>query len=142
LWSSFFSQAFSTCQVDLCFDQLVFKLSEIIFTYYKTQASSKMLEISFLEVVENQEKYQVFPKRFDSLFRMRRVKLLGRTIDLAFLFGQRMNKIFRENLDFLFERFEAHDLCSIVVCQSLFSSRLDLTSVTSGMHTSETETCT
>lgn len=27
-----------------------------------------------------------------------------------------MNKIFRENLDFLFERFEAHDLCSIVVC--------------------------
>jgi hypothetical protein len=53
-----------------------------------------------------------------------------------------MNKIFRENLDFLFERFEAHDLCSIVVCQSLFSSRLDLTSVTGGMHTSETETCT
>jgi cytoplasmic FMR1 interacting protein len=75
LWSSFFSQAFSTCQVDLCFDQLVFKLSEIIFTYYKTQASSKMLDISFLEVVENQEKYQVFPKRFDSLFRMRRVKV-------------------------------------------------------------------
>ncbi len=36
---------------------------------------SKMLDISFLEVVENQEKYQVFPKRFDSLFRMRRVKV-------------------------------------------------------------------
>lgn len=43
------------------------------------------------------------------------LQLLGRTIDLAFLIGQRMNKIFRENLDFLFERFEAHDLCSIVV---------------------------
>jgi cytoplasmic FMR1 interacting protein len=44
---------------------------------------------------------------------------LGRTIDLAFLFGQRMNKIFRENLDFLFERFEAHDLCSIVDLQRM-----------------------
>lgn len=42
-------------------------------------------------------------------------QLLGRSIDLTFLIGQRMNKIFRENLDFLFERFEAHDLCSIVV---------------------------
>jgi hypothetical protein len=42
-------------------------------------------------------------------------QLLGRSIDLAFLIGQRMNKIFRENLDFLFERFEAHDLCTIVV---------------------------
>jgi hypothetical protein len=33
-----------------------------------------------------------------------------------------MNKIFRENLDFLFERFEAHDLCSIVViCLEILS---------------------
>lgn len=48
-------------------------------------------------------------------------QLLGRSIDLAFLIGQRMNKIFRENLDFLFERFEAHDLCTIVVLDLTWS---------------------
>lgn len=106
-------------EVDLCFDQLVFKLSENMFGYYKSRAASEMLDLSFLAVVDNREKYMVFPKRYDLLFRIRRVKLLGRSIDLAFLIGQRMNKIFRENLDFLFERFEAHDLCTIVDLQRL-----------------------
>lgn len=34
-----------------------------------------MLDLSFLAVVDNREKYQVFPKRCDPLFRMRRVKV-------------------------------------------------------------------
>lgn len=42
-------------------------------------------------------------------------QLLGRNLDLSHLIGQRMNKVFRENLDYLFERFESQDLCSIVV---------------------------
>eukprot|EP01018_Ginkgo_biloba_P020740 Gb_18363 [translate_table: standard] len=48
------------------------------------------------------------------------VILLGRSIDLGFLIGQRMNKIFRENIDFLFERFESQDICSVVELQQLF----------------------
>lgn len=36
-------------------------------------------------------------------------------MDLAHLIRQRLNKVFRENLDFLFERFESQDLCSVVV---------------------------
>ena len=47
-------------------------------------------------------------------------QLLGRTIDLRSLVAQRMNKIFRENLEFLFDRFESQDLCAILV-SSFFS---------------------
>lgn len=106
-------------EVDLCFDQLVFKLTEHMFSHYKSFAASKMLDTVFLATCENCDRFLAPPKRYDSLFRMRSVKLLGRCIDLTFLIGQRMNKIFRENLDFLFERFEAHDICSIVELQQL-----------------------
>lgn len=42
-------------------------------------------------------------------------QILGRTIDLRSLITQRMNKLFRENIDFLLERFEYGDLCGVVV---------------------------
>jgi hypothetical protein len=31
-----------------------------------------------------------------------------------------MNKVFRDNLEFLFDRFESQDLCAIVVSNSIF----------------------
>lgn len=43
-------------------------------------------------------------------------------MDLAHLIRQRMNKVFRENLDYLFERFESQDLCSIVVSTHKYES--------------------
>ena len=42
-------------------------------------------------------------------------QILGRTIDLRSLITQRMNKLFRENIDFLLARFENGDLCGVVV---------------------------
>jgi cytoplasmic FMR1 interacting protein len=47
------------------------------------------------------------------------LQLLGRSINLAGLIRQRMNKMFRENLDFLLERFESQDLCAVVELQRL-----------------------
>lgn len=43
------------------------------------------------------------------------MQILGRTINLRSLIAQRMNKTFRENLEFLFDRFESQDLCAVVV---------------------------
>lgn len=43
------------------------------------------------------------------------VQLLGRTIDFRSLIAQRMNKVFRDNIDFLYDRFESQDLCAVVV---------------------------
>ncbi|XP_058101351.1 protein PIR [Magnolia sinica] len=106
-------------EVDLCFDQLVFMLSENIFTYYKSRAASELLDPSFLFALDNGDKYSVQPARFNAIFKMRRVKLLGRTIDFRNLITQRMNKVFRENIDFLFDRFESQDLCAVVELQQL-----------------------
>ncbi|KAL5699020.1 hypothetical protein ACHQM5_029980 [Ranunculus cassubicifolius] len=106
-------------EVDLCFDQLVLKLSETIFTYYKSWAASELLDPSFLFALDNGEKYSIRPMRFDALFCMTRVKLLGRTINFRSLIAERMNKMFRENLEFLFDRFESQDLCAIVELEKL-----------------------
>lgn len=48
------------------------------------------------------------------------MQLLGRTINLRSLITERMNKVFRENLEFLFDRFESQDLCAIVVSRFTF----------------------
>ncbi|KAJ6384231.1 hypothetical protein OIU78_027521 [Salix suchowensis] len=106
-------------EVDHCFDLFVSKLCEIIFTYYKSWAASELLDASFLFASDNGEKYCVQPMRFTALFKMTRVKLLGRTIDLRRLVSERMNKVFRDNLEFLFDRFESQDLCAVVELEKL-----------------------
>jgi hypothetical protein len=42
-------------------------------------------------------------------------QLLGRTVDMASLFTERLNKILRANINYALERFEAADLRRIVV---------------------------
>ncbi|OAY64583.1 Protein PIR [Ananas comosus] len=106
-------------EVDLCFDQLVYKLNEIIFSHYKSYAASALLDRSFISACDDGEKYFVKHVRFDGIFKLRRVKVLGRTIDLRSLITQRMNKLFRENMEYLFDRFENADLCSVVELQQL-----------------------
>lgn len=106
-------------EVDHCFDIFVSKLCETIFTYYKSWAASELLDPAFLFALDNGEKYFIQPMRFDSLLKITRLKLLGRTINLRSLIAERMNKIFRENLEFLFDRFESQDLCAIVELEKL-----------------------
>ncbi|XWS42621.1 hypothetical protein CRYUN_Cryun16bG0029500 [Craigia yunnanensis] len=106
-------------EVDHCFDIFVSKLCEAIFTYYKSWSASELLDPSFLFALDNGEKYSIQPMRFTSLLKLTRVKLLGRTIDLRSLIAERMNKVFRENLEFLFDRFESQDLCAIVELEKL-----------------------
>ncbi|KAF9611084.1 hypothetical protein IFM89_026968 [Coptis chinensis] len=114
---------YTAIQVDLCFDQLILKLSETIFTYYKSWTASELLDPSFLFALDNGEKYSIRPMRFSVLFRITRVKtdkflydmkLLARTINFRSLIAERMNKMFRENLEFLIDRFELQDLCAVV----------------------------
>ncbi|KAL0907569.1 hypothetical protein M5K25_021986 [Dendrobium thyrsiflorum] len=104
-------------EVDLCFDQLLYKLNEIIFSYYKSRAASDLLDQSFIASCNDDNKYFVKPMRFNEILKLRRVKLLGRSIDLRGLLTQRLNKLIRENIDFLFDRFEGQDLCAVVELQ-------------------------
>ncbi|KAH1071788.1 hypothetical protein GYH30_008333 [Glycine max] len=106
-------------EVDHCFDIFVTKLCETIFTYYKSWAASELLDPSFLFASDNAEKYAVQPIRLNMLLKITRVKLLGRMINLRSLITERMNKVFRENIEFLFGRFECQDLCAIVELEKL-----------------------
>ncbi|OWM71651.1 hypothetical protein CDL15_Pgr005839 [Punica granatum] len=106
-------------EVDHCFDIFVSRLCDIIFTYYKSWGASELLDPSFLFALDNGERFSVQPMRFMELLKMTRVKLLGRTIDLRSLIAERMNKVFRENLEFLFDRFESQDLCAVVELEKL-----------------------
>ncbi|KAI3853010.1 hypothetical protein MKX03_016190, partial [Papaver bracteatum] len=105
-------------KVSSLLEELVLKLSELIFTYYKSWAASELLDPSFLFALDNGEKYVVQPMRFNALLMMIRVKVLGRTIDLRSLIAERMNKMFRDNLEFLFDRFESRDMCAIVLVRN------------------------
>lgn len=51
------------------------------------------------------------------------IQLLGRMIDLRSLFAERMNRVFRDNIEFLYDRFESQDLCAIVVSSLTVSLR-------------------
>ncbi|CAN6806205.1 unnamed protein product [Brassica oleracea] len=106
-------------EVDHGFDIFVSRLSESIFTYYKSWSASELLDPSFLFALDNGEKFSIQPVRFTALFKMTKVKILGRTINLRSLIAQRMNKTFRENLEFLFDRFESQDLCAVVELEKL-----------------------
>ncbi|KAI5423938.1 hypothetical protein KIW84_030236 [Lathyrus oleraceus] len=106
-------------EVDHCFDIFVSRLCEAIFMYYKSWAASELLDPTFIFASDNAEKYAVQPMRLNMLLKMTRVKLLGRMINLRSLISERINKIFRENIEFLFDRFECQDLCAIVELEKL-----------------------
>ncbi|XP_019182254.1 PREDICTED: protein PIR isoform X2 [Ipomoea nil] len=106
-------------EVDNCFDIFVSKLCDTIFTYYKSWAASELLDPTFLFAIDAGEKFSFQPMKFNSLLKITRVKLLGRTINLRSLIAERMNKVFRDNIEFLFDRFESQDICAIVELEKL-----------------------
>ncbi|GFP89758.1 protein pir [Phtheirospermum japonicum] len=106
-------------EVDNCFDIFISKLCDTIFTYYKSWAASELLDPSFLYALDIGEKFSIQPIRLTALLKMTRVKLLGRTINLRSLITERINKVCRENIEFLFDRFESQDLCAIVELEKL-----------------------
>ena len=102
-------------EVNLCFDQLVFKISEQIYTYYKIQASSILLDKLYKSKLESMHPGRFNPpkSRYEVLLKQRHFELLGRSIDLSFLISQRINTKVRQNFDFVIARFEASDITSI-----------------------------
>ncbi|VFQ78892.1 unnamed protein product [Cuscuta campestris] len=108
-------------EVDNCFDMFVAKLCETVFTYYKTCTcvASELLDPTFIFAVDAGERFTFQPMKFNSLLKITRVKLLGRSINLRRLIAERMNKMFRDNIEFLFDRFESQDICAIVELDKL-----------------------
>ncbi|EFA78321.1 component of SCAR regulatory complex [Heterostelium album PN500] len=104
-------------ELNLCFDQLLYKLSGKIYTHFKTTASNILLDKSYkqqLETFHFQGKLNIPKSRFDVLLRQKHIMLLGRSVDLSGLLAQRQNTYLRQNIEYAISRYEASDLTSIV----------------------------
>lgn len=108
-------------EVNLCFDQFVYKLSEQIFTHYKQLASSILLDKRFRSECAVRGAYLPYPRanRYETLLKQRHVLLLGRSIDLNRLITQRINADMHKSLDLAISKFEAGDITGVVDLESL-----------------------
>ncbi|XP_061164414.1 cytoplasmic FMR1-interacting protein-like [Saccostrea echinata] len=108
-------------EVNLCFDQFVYKLSDQIFAYYKHLAGSIMLDKRFRAECASFGTKIVYPvaNRYKTLLKQRHVQILGRSIDLNRLLGQRVNASLQKALDVAISRFEGGELTGIVELEGL-----------------------
>ncbi|GAQ86053.1 hypothetical protein KFL_002670115 [Klebsormidium nitens] len=108
-------------EIDLCFDQAVYKFGEHAFRWFKREAARQILDPAVLAAAERltsveetgndeAERPPIRPRYF-GLFKQSHVQLLGRSVDVTSLLRQRVSRLFRENVEFLLERLEATGLC-------------------------------
>ncbi|XP_053399045.1 cytoplasmic FMR1-interacting protein-like isoform X2 [Mercenaria mercenaria] len=108
-------------EVNLCFDQFVYKLSDQIFAHYKHLAASMMLDKRFRAECANAGITISYPvaNRYETLLKQRHVQLLGRSIDLNRLIGQRINAALQKSLEVAISRFEGGDITGIMELEGL-----------------------
>ncbi|XP_060592934.1 cytoplasmic FMR1-interacting protein-like isoform X1 [Ruditapes philippinarum] len=108
-------------EVDLCFDQFVYKLSDQIFAYYKRLAACLMLDKTYRDECDSLGIAVSRPRahRYESLLKQRHVQVLGRSIDLNKLIAQTINSVIQNSLDIAISRFETADLTGIMELNGL-----------------------
>uniref|UniRef100_A0A1I7RJ05 CYRIA-B_Rac1-bd domain-containing protein n=1 Tax=Bursaphelenchus xylophilus TaxID=6326 RepID=A0A1I7RJ05_BURXY len=111
-------------EVNLCFDQFVFKLSEAVFQHYKQLAASMLLDKGFKADCTRMGITLRTPPaaRFETLLKQRHVQLLGRSIDLNRLISQRIDVALARSLDVAISRFESEGLWYIVPLDAMIET--------------------
>lgn len=105
-------------EVNLCFDQFVYKLSEQIYAYFKQLAASQLLDCGFRKHCPFPINYPV-TNRYETLLKQRHVQLLGRSIDLNRLITQRVQVSLHRSIDLAISKFESGDITGIVELKML-----------------------
>ncbi|OQV18248.1 Cytoplasmic FMR1-interacting protein [Hypsibius exemplaris] len=110
-------------EVNLCFDQLMYKLTEQIFAHYKHLAGSIHLDKRFrADVQADGVRLNLdFPSgnRYETLMRQRHVQILGRWIDVNHLITQRVNTNMLKSIEVAISRFESGDITGVVELSNL-----------------------
>lgn len=108
-------------EVNLCFDQFIYKLSEQIFAYYKHLAGSILLDKRFRSEAAAMNIKFTWPtaNRYGTLLKQRHLQLLGRTIDLNRLIAQRLQASILKNLELAITRFEEGSLTDVIELEGL-----------------------
>ena len=113
-------------EINLCFDQVLFALAEQIYTHYKTRAAlltasgDTHVGTGSVEGELDQQAARALGKSwYEALLSQRCVTLLGRSVDLAQLLGQRMNTMLRQSIETAVGRFEARDITAVLELRAL-----------------------
>lgn len=111
-------------ETNLCFDQILFALAEQIFTHYKTRAALMLMNDNRtpadLQAQGDRQAASALGKSwYETLLQQRSVNLIGRSVDLAQLLGQRMNTMLRQSIETAVARFESKDVNGVVELASL-----------------------
>jgi len=110
-------------EVNLAFDQFIFKLAQNIFTHYKCWASSLMINKGYKIILEENPatefRFDPPKNRYKTLLQQRHFQLLGRSVDIGKLLGQRMIQYLKKSLDTAIQRFEGSDLTEILELEAL-----------------------
>jgi len=123
-------------EVNLCFDQFVYRLSDQIYRAFKQASANVLLEKKFRDDFNKMHasfhnssapNASAHPlrlgapntSRYEILMRQRHIQLLGRSINLSKLIAQRINSMFLNNIKTIISKFESNDLTSIMELDSL-----------------------
>eukprot|EP00850_Spirogloea_muscicola_P011179 SM000068S20611 [mRNA] locus=s68:475327:484074:- [translate_table: standard] len=107
-------------ELDVCFDQVVLGVSEAMFVHAKEQVAVNLLDDDFVAAAMNRERLGVLDKCWGLVSQQRAVQLVGRTVDLRALLGQRASCLVADNLALLVQSAAAQSLCALVeVAQQL-----------------------
>eukprot|EP00035_Acanthoeca_spectabilis_P004839 m.107332 g.107332 ORF g.107332 m.107332 type:complete len:1266 (-) comp12746_c0_seq1:41-3838(-) len=111
-------------EVDLAFDQFIARLSNEIFTHYKTRASSIMLSSKFKTecAVKGHRIEEMSEHRYMTVLAQTSFQLLGRSVDISRLLTQRLNVMLRKAIDIAIKRFEGKDLTQVKAFEDLIAN--------------------
>ena len=106
-------------ETNLCFDQILFGLAEQVFSHYKTRAALMLMNDTRTPVdLEAQGDKQaggaIGKSWYETLLQQHNVTLVGRSVDLAQLLGQRMNTMLRQSIETAVARFESKDAVTVI----------------------------
>lgn len=103
-------------EVNLVFDQLIFLVSDHVYSYYKDVVGSRFIDGAYQQRLHQvQQKYIDVPaRRYYVPTLQRYVQVLGRVIDLNILITQHMNGKFYKDVEYCIKKFEASELSHII----------------------------
>ncbi|KAI1717201.1 cytoplasmic fragile-X interacting family domain-containing protein [Ditylenchus destructor] len=111
-------------EVNLCFDQFIYKFSESVFTHFKQLAACMLLDKGFkADCTRMGITIRTPPAaRFEVLLKQRHLQLLGRSIDLNRLITQRINVAIQRSLDVAISKFESEGIYYILTLDNLLET--------------------
>ena len=102
-------------EANLIFDTFVQVLSADVFSHYKNLAAYTKMDKDFKDklVLNGELHFNTNKRRFEVPILQRSVRLVGRTVNLAFLVKQHVNNLFLHDIEQAFVRFEHNGICGI-----------------------------